>query len=80
MYIHKCVYIYIYRHFYVCNTRLFVFVCKWRERERGRERERDIYIYILAQGSRHEWFKAEPKKEEGMKPERGESKPTAAVL
>ena len=53
-----------------------------RKRERERERERYIYtyIYILAQGSRHEWFKAEPKKEEGMKPERGESKPTAAVL
>ena len=51
-----------------------------REREREREREIYIYIYILAQGSRHEWFKAEPKKEEGMKPERGESKPTAAVL
>ena len=52
-------------------------------RKRERERERDIYIYILyilAQGSRHEWFKAEPKKEEGKKPERGESKPTAAVL
>ena len=40
-----------------------------------------IYIYIyLAQGSRHEWFKAEPKTEEGLKPERGESRPTAAVL
>ena len=57
-----------------------------RKRERERERESDIYIYIhiyiyiLAQGSRHEWFKAEPKKEGGMKPERGESKPTAAVL
>ena len=47
---------------------------------RKRERERERELYILAQGSRHEWFKAEPKKEEGMKPERGESKPTAAVL
>ena len=42
-----------------------------REESGKRERERR---------SSHEWFKAEPKKEEGLKPERGESKPTAAVL
>ena len=42
---------------------------KSQERERERERR-----------SSHEWFKAEPKKEEGLKPERGESRPTAAVL
>ena len=71
-------YIYIYTHFYVCNTRLFVY--SYVSGEKEREGEREIYIYILAQGSRHEWFKAEPKKEEGRKPERGESKPTAAVL
>ena len=48
-------------------------------RKRERERERDIYIYWLkAQDT--SGYRAEPKKEEGMKPERGESKPTAAVL
>ena len=47
-----------------------------RQRQTGRvrkERERE-------RRSSHEWFKAEPKKEEGLKPERGESRPTAAVL
>ena len=44
MYIHKC--IYIYTHFYVCNTRLFVYSYVSGEKEREGERERDIYIYI----------------------------------
>ena len=78
MYIHKC--IYIYTHFYVCNTRLFVYSYVSGEKEREGERERDIYIYWLKAQDTSGSRQAEPKKEEGMKPERGESKPTAAVL
>ena len=50
-------------------------------RKRERERERYIYIYIYwLKAQDTSGHRAEPKKEEGMKPERGESKPTAAVL